>query len=158
MFARSLVLLTAAVFVYLPVAASAGPKHVFVVTEVSANHEWQKVRLRLGGGGVLRFKAGGKWVFNPAQPPVDGNGATNLSTAGRKNYTFSGRQGREGQLIGRIGAAPPFVAGANGDHKVKPNEFGRLTLMINDDYNHSTGNGLADNSGHLRVRVDYERQ
>lgn len=118
----------------------------------------QKVRLSLGGRGVLRFKAGGKWVFNPSQSPVGGDGAGNLSPAGRTNYAFSGPQGREGQLIGKIGDAPPFAAGADGVHTVTPSEIGRLTLMINDDVKQSAGSGLADNSGHLRVRVDYERQ
>jgi hypothetical protein len=30
--------------------------------------------------------------------------------------------------------------------------------MINDDYKQTAGRGLADNSGQLRVRIDYERK
>jgi hypothetical protein len=106
---------------------------------------------------VLRFRAHGQWIFNPAQPPVDGDGAQNLSTAGRTSYTFSGAQGREGQLIGKIGRQEPFVAGARGVHKVNRREIGPVYLMINDDFKHSVGAGLADNSGHLIVRVEFER-
>jgi hypothetical protein len=158
MFAKAFGFLIAAAVLGLPIAANAKPKQVFVIAYVAANHGWQKMRLTLGGRGVLRFKAVGKWIFNPSQPPVDGDGAANLSTAGRVSYTFSGPAGCEGQLIGKIGDAPPFVAGARGVHKVAPNETGRLTLMINDDVKQSAGNGLADNSGHLRVRIDYVRQ
>jgi hypothetical protein len=157
MLAMAFRFLLGAAIVGLPVAASAKPRQVFVVTRVAADHGWQSVRLRLGGKGVIRFKATGKWVFNPSQPAVGGDGAGNLPTAGRTSYIFSGATGREGQLIGKIGDAAPFVAGANGVHMVLPNEIGRLTLMINDDYAQDAGNGLKDNSGHLRVRVDYER-
>ncbi len=158
MLAKTFGLLIAAAVLGPPMAANAKPKQVFVVAHVAANQGWQKMRLTLGGKGVLHFKADGKWIFNPSQPPVDGDGAANLSTAGRVNYTFSAPAGREGQLIGKIGGAPPFVAGAGGVHKVTPNEIERLTLMINDDVKQSAGNGLADNSGNLRVRVDYARE
>jgi len=141
-----------------PAAAVAAPRHTYVIAHVSAKHGWQNMRLRLGGRGILRFKARGTWVFNPSQPPVGGNGAANLSTAARSNYTFSGPTGREGQLIGRIGDAAPFVAGADGIHTVRPNEIGRLKLMINDDYSGAVGNGLADNRGRLRVRIGYARR
>jgi hypothetical protein len=106
---------------------------------------------------VLRFQAHGQWVFNPAQPAVDGGGAQNLSTAGRTSYTFSGSRGHEGQLIGKIGGQKPFVAGARGMHNVDRREVGSLYLMINDDVKHSLGMGLADNSGHLTVTVEFER-
>jgi hypothetical protein len=49
------------------------------------------------------------------------------------------------------------VAGAHGVHGIERREIGRLYLMINDDYKQSAGLGLADNSGRLRVRVDYTR-
>jgi hypothetical protein len=147
-----------AAIVLLPPAAVAAPRHTFVIAHVSAKHGWQNMRLRLGGRGILRFKARGTWVFNPSQPPVSGDGAANLPTAGRANYTFSGSAGREGQLIGRIGDAAPFVAGADGMHKVRPNEIGRLKLMINDDYSGAVGKGLTDNRGHLRVHIGYERR
>lgn len=158
MFATAFGSLIAAAVLGSPMIARAKLKEVFVVAHVVANQGWQKMRLVLGGRGILHFKAGGKWTFNPSHPPVDGDGAGNLSTAGRVNYTFSGLAGREGQLIGKIGNAPPFVAGAGGIHKVTPNEIGRLTLMINDDVTQSAGNGLADNSGRLRVRIDYMRE
>ena len=89
---------------------------------------------------------------------MGGDGAANLPTAGRSNYTFSGSAGREGQLIGKIGNSAPFIAGADGMHEVRPNEIGRLKLMINDDYNGAVGNGLADNRGHLHVHIGYERR
>lgn len=158
MFAKAFGFLMAAAVLGPPAVANAKPRKVFVVVHVVANQGWQKARLNLGGRGVLRFKAGGKWVFNPSLPSVDGDGAANLSTGGRANYTFSGPAGREGQLIGKIGSAPPFVAGADGFHKVTPNEVGRLSLMINDDVKQSAGNGLLDNSGRLRVRIDYKRE
>lgn len=158
MLAKAFGFLIAAAVLGLPGVANAKSKRVFVVAHVAANQSWQKMRLTLGGKGVLRFKAEGKWIFNPSQPPVGGDGAANLSTAGRVNYTFSGPAGREGQLIGKIGRAPPFVAGAGGVHKVTPNETGRLSLMINDDVKQSAGNGLADNSKRLRVRIDYMRE
>ena len=149
---------TLAAIVLLPAACVAAPRHTFVIAHVSAKHGWQNMRLRLGGRGILRFKTRGTWVFNPSQPPVGGDGAANLPTAGRANYTFSGSAGREGQLIGKIGDAAPFVAGADGMHKVRPDEIGRLKLMVNDDYKGAVGNGLADNRGHLRVRIDYEQR
>ena len=158
MFARALGVLIAVAAVTAPIASAAKTRRTFVVTKVEANKSWQKVRLTLGGRGTIRFKAAGKWIFNPSQPAVGGDGAGNLSTAGRTSYTFSGSDGREGQLIGKIGRGAPFVAGAHGMHDVRPNEIGRLYLMINDDYKQSAGAGLADNSGHLRVRIDYERR
>jgi len=142
----------------LPGAVHAKPVHVFVVTHIAAAQGWRKVRLTPAGKGSLRFTASGTWIFNPSQPPVDGDGAANLPTMGRANYTFSGPQGREGQLIGKIGDGAPFVAGAHGSHEIGPREVGRLYLMINDDYKHSAGRGLADNRGWLRVRIDYARQ
>jgi hypothetical protein len=154
---RALGLLIAVAMVLPPIAAQAKAKHVYVVTTIAANRGWQKVRLRLGGRGTLRFTAQGKWIFNPSQPPVDGDGAANLSTLGRTSYTFSGPAGREGQLIARIGNTAPFVAGAHGVHGIERREIGRLYLMINDDYKQSAGLGLADNSGRLRIRVDYTR-
>ncbi|MGC1466923.1 MAG: hypothetical protein WA792_14450 [Pseudolabrys sp.] len=157
MFDKALGVLTAVVVVAAPIASAAKARHAFVVTKVEANKGWQKVRLTLGGRGEIRFKAAGKWIFNPSQPAVGGNGAGNLSTSGRTSYTFSGSDGREGQLIGRIGQGAPFVAGTQGVHEVRPNEIGRLYLMINDDYKQNAGAGLADNGGHLRVRIDYER-
>ena len=160
MFAKALGLLIAAAAAVagLPAAAGAQGKRVYVIVTVKAERGWQRVPLRLGGHGVLHFHANGRWVFNPSQPAVDGDGAANLSTAGRTSYTFSGTQGREGQLIGRIGAGgAPFVAGARGFHQVARREAGPLYLMINDDFRQSAGAGLADNSGTLRVRVDYDR-
>jgi hypothetical protein len=158
MSAKAFGFLIAAVVLSLPGVANAKSKRLFVVAHVAANKGWQKMRLTLGGKGILRFKAEGKWIFNLSQPPVGGDGAANLSTAGRANYTFSGPAGREGQLIGKIGGAPPFVAGAGGVHTITANETGRLSLMINDDVKQSAGNGLTDNSGRLRVRIDYVRE
>jgi hypothetical protein len=157
MSAKAFGFLIAAVVLGLPGVANAKSKRVFVVAHVAANQSWQKMRLTLGGRGVLRFKTEGTWIFNPSQPPVDGDGAANLSTAGRANYAFSGPAGREGQLNGKVGSAPPFVAGAGGVHKITANETGRLSLMINDDVKQSAGNGLTDNSGRLRVRINYAR-
>jgi hypothetical protein len=157
MLTRALAALLAGAIIGLPAAVHARPAHVVLVTHISANQGWHKVRLMLGGKGSLRFAASGSWVFNPSQPPVDGDGATNLSTAGRANYTFSGPQGREGQLIAKIGNGAPFVAGAHGVHQIGRHEIGRLYLMINDDYQHSAGRGLVDNNGRLRVRINYER-
>jgi hypothetical protein len=145
-----------AAMVCLPAAASARTARAIVDAVVEANQVWQKVNLRLRGHGVLHFQARGQWVFNPAQPPVGGDGAQNLPTADRTSYTFSGPQGREGQLIGKIGRQMPFVAGARGVHKVRRREIGQLYLMINDDYKGSVGAGLADNSGHLTVTVEFE--
>jgi hypothetical protein len=146
-----------AAMVCLPVVASAKNERVVVVATIEADQGWQKARLKLNGRGVLHFRASGKWVFNPAQPPVDGDGAQDLSTAGRTSYTFSRLQGREGQLIGKIGRQKPFVAGARGVHDVNRREIGPLYLMINDDVKQSAGMGLADNGGHLTVRVEFER-
>lgn len=159
MFARALGLLIAAAIATVPAEAGARGKRAYVIVMVKAERGWQRVPLRLGGHGVLYFTAEGKWIFNPSQPAVNGDGAANLPTAGRTSYTFSGAGGREGQLIGRIGAGgAPFVAGARGLHQVARREAGPLYLMINDDFKQSAGAGLADNSGHLRVRVDYERR
>lgn len=138
--------------------AVAKEKRVFVVTTVQANRSWHRVRLRLRGRGMLHFRANGRWIFNPSQPAVGGDGAANLPTAGRTNYTFDGPQGREGQLIGRIGRQKPFVAGAHGTHRISRHEIGSLYLMINDDIAHSSGAGLSDNSGHLTVSVEFERR
>lgn len=146
-----------AAVVCLPAAASAKSRHVVVVATIEANQAWQKAGLRLAGRGLLHFRATGQWVFNPAQPAVDGDGPQNLPTAGRTSYTFSGSQGREGQLIGKIGRQGPFVAGAGGVHHVNRREIGSLYLMINDDFKHSLGAGLADNSGHLTVTIEFER-
>jgi len=158
MFAKALGLLIAGAVVAMPVVASARTKRVYVIVTINAAGGWQRVPLRLGGHGVLHFTAQGKWIFNPSQPAVDGDGAANLSTAGRTSYAFSGTEGREGQLIGRIGAGgAPFVAGAHGFHQMARHEVGPLYLMINDDYKQSAGAGLADNSGVLRVRIDYDR-
>ena len=156
MFAKALGFLIAAAVVVLPVTASAKAKRVTAIATVQAKQSWQKVPIRLHRGGVLRIKAAGKWIFNPSQPPVDGAGAGNLSTAGRTNYTFSGAEGREGQLIGKIGAGKPFVAGARGVHKIKRGERGPLYLSINDDIRQSAGSGLTDNSGHLTVKIEYD--
>jgi hypothetical protein len=158
MLRRALAVLLAGAIVGLPAAVHAKPAHAILVTHISAKLGWQKVRLLPGGKGSLRFTANGTWVFNPSQPPVDGDGAAKLPTAGRTNYTFSGPQGREGQLIGKIGNGAPFVAGAHGVHDIGQREIGRLYLMINDDYQHSAGRGQADNSGRLRVRIDYRRR
>jgi len=156
MFAKTLGLLIAAAIVAQPVAASAKIKRVVAAANVQANQGWQKVAITLHGRGVLRVKADGKWTFNPSQPPVDGAGAGNLSTAGRTNYTFSGAEGREGQLVGRIGGGAPFVAGAQSVHKIRRGETGPLYLSINDDIRQSAGNGLTDNRGHLTVRIEYD--
>jgi hypothetical protein len=138
--------------------AAARAKHADVVVTVDARHLWQSVPLKVSRRGTVRFDAHGRWVFNPSQPPVDADGEASLPTAGRTSYAFSGTTGREGQLIGRIGRAnPPFVAGAHGFHKVAPRERGRLFLMINDDFHNAAGAGLSDNSGLLRVRIDYDR-
>jgi hypothetical protein len=153
MLAKGLGALIAAAVIAAPPTAQA--RHGYVITTVEAKQSWHKTRLRLVGHGTLRFSARGKWIFNPSQPAVGGAGAENLSTAGRASYTFSGREGREGQLIAKIGHGAPFVAGADGVHKIKRGEVGPLSLMINDDYKQSAGAGLADNSGHLRVRIDY---
>lgn len=153
--------LIAAVFAALccaPHMVAAKEKRVFAVTTIQANRSWHRVGLRLHGRGVLRFQARGRWIFNPSQPAVDGDGAANLSTAGRTNYTFSGPQGREGQLIARIDRRKPFVAGAHGTHRIGRHEIGSLYLMINDDIAHSSGAGLSDNGGHLTVRVEFERR
>lgn len=141
-----------------PPMAAAKERLVYVVTVIQANQAWQRVGLRLYGRGVLRFRTRGRWVFNPSQPMVDGDGAAHLSTAGRTNYTFSSPQGREGQLIGRIGRQKPFVAGAHGTHRIARHEIGSLYLMINDDIAQTAGAGLSDNSGHLTVRVEFERR
>jgi glucose dehydrogenase len=137
----------------LPAAASAQTKHVVVAT-IETNQVWQKAGLRLQGHGVLRFRADGQWVFNPRLAAVNGDGAQNLSTAGRTAYVFKGRQGREGQLIGRIGSGLPFVIGTHGMHKVGPRETGALAMMINDDVDAKYGAGLADNSGQLTVTAE----
>jgi hypothetical protein len=158
MFAKMLRTAALTGIVLLPPAADAAPRHTTIIAHISASHGWQNMRLRLGGRGILRFSTRGTWVFNPSQPPVGGDGAANLPTGGRAHYTFSGPAGREGQLIGKIGNAAPFIAGAAGVHRVRPNEIGRLKLMINDDYRGALGNGLADNRGHLRVRIGYERR
>ncbi len=139
----------------LPAAASA--KITKVVAAIEANRGWQKVHMTIHGRGLLHFRAHGQWVFNPRQPPVDGDGAQNLSTAGRSSYTFDGAQGREGQLIGKIGRQKPFVAGARGMHTVGRREIGPLYLMINDDFRQNLGAGLADNTGHLDVTVKLDR-
>jgi hypothetical protein len=141
-----------------PPMAAAKERRVFVVTTIQANRSWHRVNFRLHGRGMLRFRARGRWIFNPSQPSVGGDGATNLSTAGRTNYTFSGPQGREGQLIGRIGRHKPFVAGAHGLHRMGRHEIGPLYLMIDDDVTQSSGAGLSDNSGHLTVRIEFERR
>jgi len=156
MFAKALGVLIAAAIIGLPVAASAKVKRVIATATVQANQAWQKVAIVPHGRGVLRFRTDGIWVFNPSQRAVDGDGAESLSTAGRINYTFGGTDGREGQLIGKIGRGKPFVAGAHGVHKVKRGETGPLYLSINDDIKQIAGNGLADNSGQLRVTVEYE--
>ena len=150
-----------AALIGLPMPAGATVRHryhVYTMKTVQANRGWQKTRFTLHGDGVLRFAARGRWVFNPSQPAVDGDGAQNLSTAGRISYTFSGSEGREGQLIGKIGHRKPFVAGAHGTHRVKRGEMGSLYLMINDDVKQSAGSGLTDNGGHLTVRVEFERR
>jgi hypothetical protein len=139
-----------------PAVARAKDGRVVVAATIEAKQPWQKVGLSLHGHGVLRFRTEGQWVFNPAQPAVGGDGAQSLSTAGRTAYTFSGRQGREGQLIGRIGGGQPFVVGARGMHKVEPHDTGELSMMINDDVEARYGAGLADNSGHLTVTAKLE--
>jgi hypothetical protein len=154
---RILGLLIAAV-ICQPAVASAKAKHLSADAIIDANQSWQKVAIGLRGRGVLHFKADGKWVFNPSQPAVDGDGAGNLSTAGRTRYSFSGEQGREGQLIGKIGDGAPFVAGAHGVHKIKRGERGPLYLVINDDIQQSAGAGLTDNSGHLTVHVEFDQR
>ena len=158
MLSKSLAPLIAAAVVCLPGAANAGAKRVYIVTTVQAKRHWQRVRLRLSGHGVLRFTANGRWIFNPSQAPVDGDGAPGLSTANRSSYAFRGAQGREGQLIGKIGNGKPFVAGARGEHQVARHETGPIYLIINDDIKQSAGSGLLDNSGKLRVRVDFSRR
>jgi hypothetical protein len=158
MFAKVLRIAVVAAMTPLPAAVAATPGHAYVVAHIAAKQGWQNMRLRLGGRGTIRFKARGTWIFNPSQPPVGGDGAANLPTVGRAGYTFSGPAGREGQLIGKIGNAAPFVAGSDSVHQVQANEIGRLKLMINDDYNGAAGNGLADNRGRLRVRIGYERR
>jgi hypothetical protein len=139
-----------------PVAARV--KHAQVVMTVDARHVWQRIPLELSGHGHLKFAAQGRWIFNPSLPPVDAEGSANFPTAGRMSYAFSGSNGREGQLIGRIGRHnPSFIAGAHGFHKVASRERGPLFLMINDDYRKAAGAGLSDNHGALQVRIDYSR-
>jgi hypothetical protein len=135
--------------------AVAGERHIGAEVTVRADKGWQETDVRVRGDGILRFEARGKWVFNPAEPPVDGDGAEGLPTAGRINYAYSGPDGREGQLIGRIGRSRPFVIGAQSYHRVTPNEFGRLYLAINDDIRRASGEDLKDNRGHLAVTISY---
>jgi hypothetical protein len=150
--------LFAAVLVTVPTAARTHGSHAYVIVTIKATSGWQRVPLRLGGHGVLHFAAQGQWVFNPSQPAVDADGAASLPTLGRTSYAFSGVGGQEGQLVGRIGkSGAPFVAGPHGFHQVARGERGPLFLIINDDHLKGAGVGLSDNSGTLRVRIEYER-
>jgi hypothetical protein len=133
----------------------ANERRIHAEVTVRANQGWQEAGVRVRGDGILRFEARGQWLFNPAEPPVDGDGAAGLPTIGRINYVYSGPDGREGQLIGRIGRSRPFVIGTQSYHRVMPNEFGRLNLAINDDIRRAAGSGLSDNRGHLEVTISY---
>jgi hypothetical protein len=135
--------------------AVAGERRIGAEVTVRADKGWQETGVRVHGSGILRFETRGQWVFNPAEPPVDGDGAAGLPTTGRINYAYVGPDGREGQLIGRIGRSRPFVIGAQSYHRVMPNEFGRLYLAINDDIRRVSGEGLKDNRGHLEVTISY---
>jgi hypothetical protein len=137
------------------IIAVASERRIRAEVTVHADAGWQQTGVRVHGNGILRFEARGQWVFNPAQPPVDGDGAAELPTTGRVNYVYSGPGGREGQLIGLIGRSRPFVVGAQSYHRVMPNEFGRLYLVINDDIRRMSGEGLKDNRGHLAVTISY---
>lgn len=154
MFAKAVRFSLVAAILCLPVAAIAAAR-IHARATIHADRGWQKVEIELRGRGILRFESHGQWNFNPSLPAVSGSGASQLPTAGRESYTFSGPGGREGQLIGRIGRAPPFVVGEAGFHQVRRNEVGPLYLMINDDIGRNAGRGLTDNSGRLEVIVEY---
>ncbi|HUC62293.1 MAG TPA: hypothetical protein VMF53_10085 [Alphaproteobacteria bacterium] len=122
--------------------------------EVQAAQSWRDTYIDVNAPGVLRFHAVGTWVFNPSRPAVDADGDRRLPTGGRACYADQDPNAREGQLIGRIGNGRPFVVGASSERRVG-DERGRLFLVINDDLGRCYGSGLTDNSGALKVRIDY---
>lgn len=69
-------------------------------------------------------------------------------------YAYSGPNGCEGQLIGRIGEGRPFVVGASSSHEVESGENGEVYLVINDDLEGAAGKGLTDNRGRLTVTME----
>lgn len=133
-----------------PVRSSAGEP---VRATVRARDGWQGSGVVVQGTGRVEFRAAGKWVFNPGLPAVDGDGDCRFSTRGRTIYAYSGPNGCEGQLIGRIGEGKPFVVGASSSHAVEGDESGEVYLVINDDLGGAAGKGLTDNRGSLAVTI-----
>jgi TPR repeat len=137
-----------------PVSPSAPPSIAEPVrVTIRARNGWQSSGVAVHGTGTVEFRAAGRWVFNPGLPAVDGDGDCRFSTQGRTMYAYSGPNGCEGQLIGRIGEGRPFVVGAGGSHPVAGDENGQIYLVINDDLEGAAGKGLTDNRGSLAVTI-----
>jgi hypothetical protein len=138
-------------------AAAPPAAHEPVRATIRARGSWQETGAVVAQGTAeLEFRASGRWVFNPGLSAVGGDGDCRFSTRGRSMYAYSGPDGCEGQLIGRIGDGRPFVVGARGSHTVAAGESGQVYLVINDDLQGLAGKGLTDNSGSLVVTIQQQ--
>jgi hypothetical protein len=118
---------------------------------LKATEGWFFSGLKLDPKDHVVITATGKWTANPATGEVDANGNTGLSTNNRTNYSYFGPDGKEGQLIARVGTDKPFICGTQNQFSGKS---GDLVFVINDDLTAASGDGLADNDGFQIVTID----
>ncbi len=125
-----------------------------VRTEVQASNGWQFSGVVLKPEDQVVISAQGLWTANPATGFVSADGNHRYSTNGRGNYAYSGADGYEGQLIGRIGVGgAPFVSGTAHELGKGNHPAGDLYFVINDDLYSVSGGGLADNQGTQIVTI-----
>ena len=117
--------------------------------EVNAKLPWQKTGIYIRPWNQIQIKhISGKWVFNPELQSCGPEG--NRGLFAKYGYALPGSP--EGALIGKVGEYK-FNAGAT--NTICIDEEGELEFVINDDLDSGYGAGLRDNSGSIKVSIEF---
>ncbi len=118
-----------------------------MIFTVDATKTWQTTGIKVPNGAELFITyVDGSWIYNPAKPECGFDGNPDLPA--KEGYALP--DAPEGALIGRLGDFVFDIPEAVGVLNVGESE---LELVINDDLSHEYGQGLADNSGSIRVDI-----
>ncbi|WP_147483008.1 hypothetical protein [Burkholderia pseudomallei] len=122
---------------------------------LQATSGWHQSSTQIIGTVYVRISAEGAWNANPASGPNYGpDGTDRFSTAGRPSYAYHGSDGREGELVAKVGAnGPVFPVRSAFQGQLSSAEPAWLYFVINDDITDAAGSGLEDNIGSVNINI-----
>ncbi|KGV79793.1 hypothetical protein GSH05_09785 [Burkholderia pseudomallei] len=125
---------------------------------LQATSDWHQSSTQIIGTVYVRISAEGFWNANPASGPDYGpDGTSQYLTAGRPSYPYHGNDGREGELVAKVGAyGAVFPVGSAFEGRLSSTEPAWLYFVINDDITDAAGSGLTDNRGSVNIKIDSE--